>query len=298
MNGSRTWDVLVVGPGRLGTLLAVTLARTPHRVTAVAGGSPESRQRLAHHLDGAGGAAVRLVEDPVEVAGEVDLMLLTTPDDVIAEVVTGLAVADALKAAHRVVHTSGAHGLAPLERAALAGAGVAACHPAQTVPAGPPEPDALRGAAWAVTAPPGDRDWAEALVESLGGRPHRVRDEDRVLYHAGLAVGSNAVGAAVALARQLLLAARIGDPRDFLDPLVVASVDNVLEEGAVALTGPVVRGDVGTVARHLAALEADVPELVGVYRALTSAVLDQVRPRLDAEVADRLQELLRGVRGG
>lgn len=298
MSGPRSWDVLVVGPGRLGTLLAVALAGTPHRVTAVAGGSRESRQRLADHVGGAGGTAVRLAEDPVEVVGEVDLVLLTTPDDVIAEVVTDLAVADVLRIAHRVVHTSGAHGLAPLERAALAGAGVAACHPAQTVPSGPPDPDALWGAAWAVTAPPGDRAWAEELVESLGGRAHRVRDDDRVLYHAALAVGSNAVGAAVALARQLLLGARIEDPGDFLGPLIAASVDNVLEEGAPALTGPVVRGDLGTVARHLAALEADVPELVGVYRALTAAVLDQVRSGLDPDVSVRLEDLIGGTRGG
>lgn len=290
------WEVLVIGPGRVGATLAVALTATRHHVAAVAGGGAEDRLAVVRHVRDAGGGDVRAVEDPAAVAGGVDLLLVTTPDDAVEPLVTGLAAADLLDGRHRVVHTSGAQGLGPLRGAALAGAGVAACHPAQTVPTGPPDPARLRDVPWAVTAPPADRDWAGALVEDLGGRPHRVREEDRVLYHAALTIASNTVGAAVALARRLLLGVRVEDAAGFLAPLVTASVDNVLAGGAQALTGPVVRGDVGTVARHLAALDADVPELAGPYRALTRAVLDQVRPTLDPEVAARLEALLE--RGG
>jgi predicted short-subunit dehydrogenase-like oxidoreductase (DUF2520 family) len=279
-------DVVIIGPGRVGTTLAIALARAGHRIVAAGGGSDASRERFRRHVSGA-----RTAADPTEVAGRGDLLILATPDDALADVVTTLAAADVLREGQRVVHVSGSQGLGVLHRAALAGCRIAACHPAQTVPT--IDPDVLVGAPWAVTAPPADRDWARDLVEQVGGDPHDVDDDVRILYHAGLALGANAVGAAVAAARQALLAARIDDPRAFLAPLVAASVDNVLERGAAALTGPVVRGDRGTIAAHLAALDADAPALAAVYRHLCRAILAEARPALDATVAAALDDLLR-----
>jgi predicted short-subunit dehydrogenase-like oxidoreductase (DUF2520 family) len=96
----------------------------------------------------------------------------------------------------------------------------------------------------------------------------------------------------VSVARRLLLGARISDPAAFLAPLIEASSANVLADGATALTGPVVRGDVGTLRVHLDELEHDLPELADAYRALAGVVLSQVRPSLDAETAHRLDDLL------
>lgn len=280
-------EVAVIGPGRVGTTLATALVRARHRVVAVAGGSTESRRRFASLVAGA-----RVEERPADAARRADLVLVTTPDDVIAEVVTGIAVADGFRDGQRVVHTSGAHGLDVLRRARLGGAFVAACHPAQTFPGGAPDPDAILGAAWAVTAAGDDLGWALDLVEQLGGQPHEVPDDVRPLYHAGLTVASNAVGAAVAVARQLLLGARVDDPAAFLDPLVAASVANVTAHGAEALTGPIVRGDVGTVRAHLERLDGDVPELAAAYRQLGRVVLGQARLRLDGTTAAAIAALL------
>lgn len=282
--------VAVIGPGRVGTLLGIALARAGHRVVAVAGGRDASRTEFCRLI-----AGVR-DREPAEAAADADLVLLTTPDDVIEEVVTDLARRDAVREGQRIVHTAGTRGLAPLRRAALAGASVAACHPAQAVPSGTTDPDHLVGAAWAVTAPVRDLPWARDFVVQLGGDPHEVADDDRVLYHAGLVLGSNAVAASVALARQLLLASRIEDPGAFLAPLVHRSVDNVLASGAQAVTGPVVRGDVGTVRRHLEHLDADLPEVAAGYRRLTRVILDVVRPALDDRtVRALLQALSEGV---
>lgn len=279
--------VVVVGPGRVGTVLGRVLGRAGHRVVAVAGGSEASRRRFTSAV-----AGVREAASPIDVVGDdVDLVLVTTPDDVIADVVTELAVADRWRSHHRVVHTAGSHGLDVLARAALAGAGVAACHPAQTVPADAP-PAVLDGAAWAVTAAPADRGWAHELVTQLGGDPVDVAEGDRTTYHAALAVGSNAVGAAVATARQLLLAVGVDEPARFLGPLVEASVAAPLARGAEALTGPVVRGDVGTVRRHLEVLDRDLPHLAAVYRDLGRVVLAQARPAMDPVVADTFDDLL------
>jgi predicted short-subunit dehydrogenase-like oxidoreductase (DUF2520 family) len=279
--------VAVIGPGRVGTLLTVALARAGWRPVAVAGGSAAAREHVAAMV-----AGCRPTDVPAEAVADVDLVLVATPDAAVEAVVTDLARSDALRQTHRVVHVAGSLGLAPLRRAVLAGAGVAACHPAMTVPTGARDPDLLVGTAWAVTAPPACRGWAHDLVVDLGGDPHDVPDEVRPLYHAGLAVGSNAVAAGVVVARQLLLAAGIADPAPFLGPLVERSVGNALTSGAAALTGPVVRGDVGTVAAHLAALGADVPELRDAYRDLTRVLLGRVRAGLSPAAAAELDTLL------
>jgi predicted short-subunit dehydrogenase-like oxidoreductase (DUF2520 family) len=286
-------DVAIIGPGRVGTLLAVAAARARWRVVAVAGGSASSRDTLVGRV--AGG---RAFDDPAAAVHEADLVLLTMPDDAIEPLVSDLAVADAFVEGQRVVHVAGSRGLGVLKRASLCGARVAACHPAMTVPTGAIDPELLVGVAWAVTAGPGERAWARELVADLGGDPFDVADEVRTLYHAALVVGSNAVGAAVVTARRLLLAAQVERPEAFLGPLVRASVANAAASGASALTGPIVRGDLGTVAHHLDAIDADLPELADAYRYLALATLEPVRPALPPDTVDALRALLGVVPGG
>jgi len=266
----------VIGPGRLGTLMAHALSASGTSVVQVAGGSEAARAALR-----AGLAGVR--EVPVERAADgVELIVVATPDAAIATVIDTLVRADALGESHQVIHLAGVHGLAPLRRAGLAGARIAACHPAMTVPAGANDPALLHGTAWAVTEPAGGAGWAHELVRDLGGDPFDVPDDARVLYHAALAAASNAVGAAAVTARRLLVAAGVADPERLLAPLATASLAGALAHGAPALTGPVVRGDAATVAAHLDAMRDDLPEVADAYRALSRAVLDVVRPALDA----------------
>lgn len=279
-------DVAVVGPGRVGTAVALALVRGGHRVVAAADTGSGRAAALAAQV-----AGCRVVADAVAAAALADTVLVTVPDDAIEEVVASVARADGWREGHRVVHCAGASGIAPLRLASLAGARVAACHPAQTVPLGA-GPDALLGAAWAVTCATADRAWAEELVVATGGDPFELGEGERTIYHAALALGSNAAAAAVAVARQVLLAAGVADPGRVLEPLVEASVRNVVRDGAGALTGPVVRGDAGTVERHMAALDADLPRLGQAYRALQAVVLDQAAAGLDPDVAAALAAAL------
>jgi predicted short-subunit dehydrogenase-like oxidoreductase (DUF2520 family) len=283
--------VAIVGPGRLGTLLAAACVRGGMAVVAVAGGSDASRERLAARVAGA-----RPIADPVLAARAADLVLLTVPDDAIAAVADALARDDAVAVGQLVVHCSGVHGVAPLRRVELTGAAVAACHPAVSVPIGATDPAMLVGTAWAVTLPGGAgveaREAVHELVRRLGGDPHDVAEQDRVLYHAALTVGANALGAAVVTARRLLAAARVHDARAFLAPLVDSAVTATLAAGAAGMTGPVARGDVGTVARHLEALALDAPELLEAYRSLTRATLAAVRPALPPDAVSAFDALL------
>jgi predicted short-subunit dehydrogenase-like oxidoreductase (DUF2520 family) len=280
-------DVAIVGPGRVGTLLAVATVRAGWRLVGVAGGSASARERIATRI-----AGTRTSSSPDGPVARADLVLLTVPDDAIEPVVTALAVGDAFREGQQVVHVAGSRGLDVLRRAGHCGARVAACHPAMTVPTGAADPELLVGVAWAVTAAPVDRMWARALVSDLGGDPYDVADGARTLYHAALAVGSNAVGAAVVTARRLLLAASVERPEAFLGPLVRASVANAAAHGAAALTGPIVRGDLGTVEHHLAAIEADLPELAAAYRLLALATLEPVRSTLPPATVAALRRLL------
>lgn len=276
----------LVGPGRMGTLVAHALTAAGTPVVRVAGGSEASRARLRSGL-----AGVRDV--PLEeVAQGVQLVVIATPDVAIVDVVDRLVRASALDESHGVVHLAGVHGLGPLRRAGLAGARIAALHPAMTAPAGATDPTLLHGAAWAVTTVAGDRAWARSVVEDLGGDPFDIAEEDRVRYHAALVLASNAVGAAVVAARRLLRSAGVEDPARLIAPIAHASVDATVAAGAPALTGPIVRGDTATVSAHLAAIEPDHSEVAVAYRTLSRAVLAAVRPGLDADVVAEISTLL------
>jgi predicted short-subunit dehydrogenase-like oxidoreductase (DUF2520 family) len=277
----------LVGPGRLGTLLAHALAASGARMVHVAGGSETARRRLTGAITGLRAVAVE------DVADGVDLLVLAVPDAAIGGVVDSLVRSDRLDEGHGVVHLAGVHGLAPLHRAGLAGARIAACHPVLTAPSGSTDPTLLYGAAWAVTAPEGDRTWAHELVTDLGGDAFDVPEATRPLYHAALAVSSNAVGAAAVTAMRLLGLAGVADPARLVGPLARASLDAALGGGAGALTGPVVRGDVATVTAHLAAMGSDMPELATAYRAHARAVLAVVRVALDPAAAVDLELLLK-----
>lgn len=276
----------LVGPGRLGTLVAHALNAAGVPLVTVAGGSAVARERLCAAI--AGARSSEIAQAPVGAT----LVVLAVPDGAIEGVVEEMVRAGTLDETHGVVHLAGVHGLAPLRRAGLAGARIAALHPAVTAPAGTEDPALLHGAAWAVTSVPGDRAWAHDLVQRLGGDAFDVPEAARVRYHAALATASNAVGAAVVTARRLLHVSGIDAPERLLAPLARTSLESALRAGAPALTGPVVRGDVETVTAHLASLGPEMPELSEAYRVLARAVLISVGPSLPPAVAAALHELL------
>lgn len=271
MSGAEGSTIGVIGPGRVGTALAVALTRSGRDVVAVAGRSGGAVERFTALVPAA------RVATADEVGAAVDLVLLTVGDDDLPALVRELAVADAVREHGRWVHTSGRYGVAVARPLVLAGARVAACHPAQTFPTPEQGVRALPGTAWAVTAPAADRRWAEAFVTGLGGTAVTVHEDDRVRYHAGLTIASNGTSAIVALARDLLLSAGVTGPERFLTPLATRSAANAAEAGAAALTGPVRRGDIRTLDAHLQELRTVLPEAVPTYRALALLALSYAR---------------------
>ena len=278
----------IVGTGRVGAVLGAALARAGHTVTAASAVSAASRDRAARLLPG-----VPLVPAD-EVPRSAALVLLTVPDDALPDLVAGLASTGALRAGQLVAHTSGRHGLAVLEPAVRRGALPLALHP--VLPFAGTEVDLARlsGASFGTTSPEALRPVAEALVLEVGGEPVWVPEEQRPLWHAALAHGSNHLVTLVASAADLLRAAGVDEPGQVLGPLLGAALDGALRGGDAAVTGPVARGDAGTVRAHLQVLGATAPEVLGAYVAMARLTADRALAagRLDPARAGALLEVL------
>jgi predicted short-subunit dehydrogenase-like oxidoreductase (DUF2520 family) len=267
----------IVSAGRVGTALGAAFERAEHLVVACSAISEASRQR----------AQRRLPDTPVlpvqEVASRADLLLLAVPDAELAGLVSGLAATGSVRPGTIVVHTSGANGIAVLSPLTDLGCVPLAIHPAMTFTGSDEDIARLSDACFGVTA--ADEVGyviGQSLVLEIGGEPFRVSEEARALYHAALAHAGNHVITLVLDAVEALRAALRGDEllgqelvvdgpggiaERVIGPLAHASLENALQRGQAALTGPVARGDARAVAAHLHALTEVDPELAQAYRA-------------------------------
>lgn len=278
----------VVGAGRVGGVLGAALARAGHEVVAASGVSAASVARAERLLPGAE------LLPPDEVAQRAELLLLTVPDDALPGLVGGLAETGRLRAGQLVVHTCGAAGVGLLRPASAVGGLPLAIHPVMTFTGRPEDLDRLAGVSFGITAPEPLRPVAEALVLEMGGEPEWIAESDRPLYHAALAHGANHLVTLVNEAVDLLRDAGVLHPERMLAPLLSAALDNTLRLGDAALTGPVARGDAGTVAAHLDTLTAQAPDAVAAYVALARRTADRAIAggRLRPTEAERLLDVL------
>jgi predicted short-subunit dehydrogenase-like oxidoreductase (DUF2520 family) len=195
-----------------------------------------------------------------------------------------------------VAHCAGSTGLAPLAPVVHAGGRRFAIHPLQTFPDVERALAEIPGCTVAVTAD--DEEGAalgERLARDLEAQPFRLAEDLRPLYHAAAVFASNDLVVLTGIAEELLRIAGVPDPGDALRPLQRATLANVSALGpGAALTGPAVRGDAGTIARNLDALESHAPRTVPAYVALCRAALDLATAagRLGPEGRDRVEEVL------
>ncbi len=284
----------IVGAGRVGAVLASALRATGHAVVGASGASEETRERIEVLLPN---VPVLDVRDVVERS---ELVLLTVPDDVLGDLVAGLARLGAFQPGQLVVHTAGRYGVDVLAPARARGAIPLAIHPAMTFTGTSVDLSRMDGLPFAVTADPPVLPIAQALVVELGGEPIVLPEEARPLYHAALAHGANHLVTLTSQAMRVLTAAGVSDAGTLLTPLLSAALDGALRGGEVTLTGPVARGDSGTVAEHLTALAGIVaadPALVDVpetYVALARATVQRALAgrRISEPAATRLLDVL------
>ena len=286
----------IVSAGRVGAVLGSALRAVDHQVIGVHAVSAASRERAETLLPG---VPVLDVEEIVERA---ELVLLAVPDDALAALVRGLADLGRWQPGQLVVHTSGRYGIGILEPARRLGAIPLALHPAMTFGGFSTDVARLTGCPMAVTAPDAVLPIAQALAVELGGEPFVLPEASRPAYHAALAHGANHLVTLVGQAVRVLAAAGVEDGAATLGPLLAAALDRALTEGAdIALTGPVSRGDAGTVGSHIEALEAlsddggrRLDDVVDTYRALALATTRRVEDtrRITGAQAEDLREAL------
>ncbi len=284
----------VVGTGRAGSVLGAALRRAGHPVVAAYAVSELSRVRADSLLPD-----VPLL--PVDqVLAAADLVLLTVPDDALPRLVEGLAETGQVRAGQLLVHASGRYGCAVLAPATARGALPLALHPVMTLTGTRLDLDRLAGVPFGVTAPEPLRPVAEALVVEMGGEPVWVAEEHRALYHAALAFGANHLAALVGTTLDLLRAAGVESPERLVAPLLGATLDNALRRGDDALTGPVARGDSGTVAAHVREIGDVSAEAQAAYTALARLTADRALAAglLRPEQAESLLEVLAASREG
>ena len=238
----------IIGAGKVGAVLGAALRGAEHAIIGVSAVSEASRERADTLLPG---VPVLDVPDIVERA---ELVLLAVPDDALGPLVEGLAKLGAWQPGQLVAHTSGRFGVGILHPVPAAGAVPLALHPAMTFTGMSLDLTRLLDCTFGVTADAAMLPIAQALVVEMGAEPVAIAEADRTIYHAALAHGSNHLVTLVAQASQLLREVGVEAPDRMLGPLLRATLENALASGEGALTGPVARGDVGTVAAHADAL--------------------------------------------
>ena len=282
----------MIGAGRAGMALAVLLERARHRVVAASGGDA-TRERIRQYLKF---TTFVPAEEAVRAARQGKVVVIGVPDDQIADVCAELARDRAFRPAQHVLHLSGSVGLDALRPAADAGAGVLSLHPLQTFPDIESGIAHLPGSPIAVTARTADaHEFGERLATDAGGKPFRLADEAKPLYHAAAVFCSNYLVVVESVAEHLFRMAGIPDPIALFSPLARSTLEATLTRGPdEALTGPAARGDVGTIERNLEALDAQAPEARAAYVALARMAAEMALDagRLTEEGRKQVEEVL------
>jgi predicted short-subunit dehydrogenase-like oxidoreductase (DUF2520 family) len=283
--------VAILGAGKVGCAVGGALRGAGLPVVAVTTRSAQTASRAAERTGVSAGT------DNAAAAAGADIVLLTTNDDAIARVCSEVATAGAFTPGQLVVHMSGTLPLSILGPAASAGARIGCAHPLQSFATHEQAARDIAGSVFGVTSGPNAAEELEAIVNALDGHSVTVPEDKKTLYHVAAAIASNYLVAVEDLAQQLLLEVGLDEPSAgvALQPLAHVTLGNVAELGtANALTGPIVRGDIDTIRRHLKALETLPADWLQLYKALgrhTLAIAER-RGTLDEETLAVLRRLL------
>ena len=284
----------ILGPGKAGTAVGHLLRKAGHEITAVAGRRLEAARVAVSYT---GGTATT---DFAGAARGADCVLITTSDDAIETVCAAVSAAGGFRAGTKVVHTSGVGGLDILEAASRRGARVGCIHPIQTFADVGSAIAKIPGSTFGVTADAEILSWADGIVGDLGGRPFHVAAEDKPLYHAAACMASNYLVTLMYLVEEVY--GRMGLSRDEARrafwPLVKGTIANVEDRGAIpSLTGPIARGDAGSIRKHLRGIRTRFPEMMNLYREM-GLFTAEVAGRKGAVTQDRLAEIRAILKGG
>jgi len=258
-----------IGAGTTGTALSIRLSSKGYRVVAASSRSRTSTEKLARAVNGC-----HAFDKNQDVADAAELVFITTPDDAIASVASEIK----WHAGQSVVHCSGADSTASLEPAKKLGAQVGVFHPLQT----------FASVSQAIENIPGT---------ALDGHWIELKASDKVVYHAAAVIACNYLVTLAKLATDLWQTFNIppNQATQALLPLISGTIHNIDTVGIPqCLTGPIARGDTGTIKKHLDALQKTAPGLLSTYRELgiQTIPIALAKGKIDQKQAQELQAIL------
>lgn len=277
-----------IGAGTVGTALAVRLSQSGYPVVAVASRSQASAQKLAQAVGGC-----RVFDSNQATADNAELIFITTPDDAIAPVANEIK----WRPGQSVVHCSGADSVDILQAAKKAGARVGAFHPLQSFASPKQAIDNMPGSTFALEAEEPLLTTLKGMASALGGNWVVLKASDKVLYHASAVIACNYLVTLVKLASDLWQSFGVPPSKatQALLPLLRGTLHNIETIGIPdCLTGPIARGDIGTINKHLDALSQTAPHLLPAYRELgrQTVPIALAKGRIDQTKAKELEAAL------
>lgn len=278
----------IVGAGAVGTALGAALHRAGWTVGAVASRDEGRRERFRSLVPGA-----RAFIEPQAVLDEVELVILAVPDDAIP----GLAGELRPYGGQALVHTSGALGAEVLEPARAAGTQVGAFHPLVAFADTERAIVALHGATVAIEGEAELADLLARMADAIGATAVRLAPGSKAAYHAAAVLAAGGFVALLDAIAELGAAAGLDEAGALAvyGDLVEQSLGNARALGTrEALTGPMVRGDAGTIRRHVEAMARLAPRALPIYRALAEREIElaEARGAIDRETADVVRTTL------
>jgi len=280
-----------IGAGTVGTALAVSLSHKGYPVVAVSSRRQTSATNLARAISGC-----LPVSSNQDVADAAELVFITTPDDAIAPVVSQIR----WHKGQSVVHCSGADSTDILQPARKSGAWVGVFHPLQTFASASQAIENMPGSTFTLEAEEPLLTTLKDMATALGGYWIELKASDKVIYHASAVIACNYLVTLVKLAADLWSTFDI--PRhqatQALLPLIRGAIHNIDTVGIPqCLTGPIARGDTGTIRKHLDALHKVAPGLLATYRELGRQTIPiaLAKGRINQHQAEELKAILKEV---
>ena len=278
-----------IGAGTTGTALAVRLYENGYPVIAAASKTVTSAEALAARIIGC-----TVFHAAQSVADQAKLVFITTPDDVIAKVANEINWHDN----QFVVHCSGAHSTDILESATKQGATTGCLHPLQTFAGIAQAINNIPGSTFAIEAEEPLFSILKNMATTLNGEWVELKAGDKVLYHAAAVFACNYLVTLVKMATDLWQTFNVPQEKatQALLPLLRGTLNNIENIGLPnCLTGPIARGDLGTIKKHISALETDNQLLLNMYKALGSHTIPIAlnKGKIDSYTASELEELLK-----
>jgi predicted short-subunit dehydrogenase-like oxidoreductase (DUF2520 family) len=277
-----------IGAGTTGTALAVRLSQKGWPVVAVCSRTMSSAQRLAKLVPNC-----QVCHTAQELADAAEMVFITTPDDVIARVCSQVRWHEG----QSVLHCSGAHSVDILESAKELGVAVGSFHPLQTFAGVDQAIVNLPGSTFALEAEEPLLSALKELTSLLNGSWVELKPGNKVLYHAAAVFACNYLVTLVKLALDLWkdFGVSSNEATKALLPLLQGTLNNIDNIGLPnCLTGPIARGDLGTIEKHLSALEASGPSLLTTYKelGLQTIPIALAKGKVDEQKAEKMKILL------